>query len=266
MRRALAILLLLIARRASSFELDSDLSIGPGFVHQTLDAEGELADGLVGLGGGATMVGAFHDLRFGGQAKISISRSWLSGTLSGSWGPPQRGRGWATLEPQGAVHVERGRVVLDGELAVLLRRADAALRRRPLSIDQMQLRAEVTALIDEQWEVAISGLRSFYNPDPALRRLRGADLGLFISIGAQPELWAAMARVGRKLAAHLTVSLGLGWMDYAKGRGSAILPRATIRAGPWRGFSVEASGEVHVPLQTRERTGGLFGLKLAYER
>src|SRR5581483_10116518 len=176
--------------RVRAFEVTSDLSIGPGFLYRTTDVEGELCGGRLALGGGYTMVSDFHDVRFGGQAMIAARGSWLSGTLAGSWGPSQQGRGWATLAPSGALHFEHGRVTLDGEFEITLRRADAKTRRSIVSIDQLQLRAQVAILVDARWRAELTGLRSFYDPDLADRGLTRADAGLMVSVAGRPERWA----------------------------------------------------------------------------
>jgi hypothetical protein len=153
-------------------------------------------------------------------------------------------------------------------LEITLRRADAATHRKIVAIDQLQLRAAIAILVDERWRAELIGLRSFYDPDLADRGLKRADAGLMVTVAGRPERWAIAARIGRSLPKQLGVEGGLGWVIYADGRGSALTPRAAIRAGPWRGFSVEVSGEVVVGVEraAREPVRGLAGLKLGYER
>ncbi len=259
---------LVLATRSRAFELASELTVGPNFLYRTTDVSGELCDGRLELGGGYTMVSDFHDVRFGGQALIAAHGSWISGTLAGSWGPSQAGRGWATVAPEGELHFELGRVTLDGALEVTLRRADAALFRKIVPIDQLQLRAQVALAIDERWRVELVGLRSFYDPDLALPALRRADAGLSVTTAGRPERWAVDLRGGRTFKHRLGAEFGLAWVMYADDRGHALVPRLALRGGPWRGVSVELSGELALGVEraARDPPRPMGGLKLAYER
>jgi hypothetical protein len=261
-------LVLVLAARSRAFELTSELTVGPNFLYRTTDVEGELCDGRLGLGGGYTMVSDFHDVRFGGQALIAVHGSWISGTLAGSWGPSQAGRGWATVAPQGELHFELGRVVLDGALEVTLRRADAALRHKIVAVDQLQLRAQIAVTLDERWHLEVAALRSFYDPDLALPSLRRADAGLSVTLAGRPERWAVDLRGGRSFNKKLGAELGLAWVMYADDRGHALVPRLALRGGPWRGVSVELSGDVAIGVEraVHDPPRAMGGLKLAYER
>lgn len=261
-------LVLALAARSRAFELTSDLTVGPSFLYRTTDVAGELCDGRLGLGGGYTIVSDFHDVRFGGQAQVAVHGSWISGTLAGSWGPSQAGRGWATLAPEGELHFELGRVTLDGALEVTLRRADAAVRRKMVPIDQLQLRAQVALAIDERWRFELTGLRSFYDPDLAQPSLKRAEAGLSVSLAGRPERWAVELRGGRSFKHRLGAELGLAWVMYADDRGHALVPRLALRGGAWRGVSVELSGELVVGIEraARDPLRPMGGLKLAYER
>ncbi|HJU24241.1 MAG TPA: hypothetical protein VJ891_17185, partial [Casimicrobiaceae bacterium] len=240
-------LLLLLGSTSHAIEIANDLSIGPSFLYDTTDVDAELVDGQLLLGGGYTAVSDFRDVRFGGQARVGWSRAWFTAVVEGSWGPSQRARGWATLAPKVSGHFELRRVTLDGELETTLRRTDAALGRWIRSIDQLQLRAELDATIDQHWELGVTGYRSFYDPDLARPSLRRADLGFAVTLAGRPERWAISGRA-RRAFRKWAVESGVAGVWYADGRGAAIVPRVMIRAGPFRRFTVETSGEVAIGL------------------
>jgi hypothetical protein len=266
MRIVVLSIVVVLAPAVRAFEIASELSIGRDFVHQTIDASGDVVDGRLALGGGATMSGGFGDLRFGAHARVELRGARWSAAVAGSWAPAQRGRGWATVTPSGALHFERERVDVDVAAEVTLRRADAMRVGHAFPIDQLQARAQVDVAIDERWEAGAGGIVSFYDPDPAARALRGADLGLSITLAGRAERWAASVRAARRLPKHVAVEVGFAWVAYADGRGGAAVPRASIRAGPWRGVSVETSGDVIVGTAARDGVGGTAGVRLGYER
>jgi hypothetical protein len=268
MRSLVLCALLLAAPMVRAFEVESDLTIGRGFLYRTTDVDGEVLDGRLALGGGYTMVSDFRDVRFGAQARVAIHGERVSAQLAASWGPKQKQRGWSTLAPSIAMHIERGRAVLDGELELVWRRADAALRRAIESIDQIQLRAELRLAIDERWRVGLLALVSFYDPDLGHGRLRYADAGLAVTLAGRPERWALSAKLGRSLGRWFALESGLAGVVYADGRGAAVVPRAAIRGGPWRGFSVETSVDLvlRVDRAARDPPRALGGLALGYER
>jgi hypothetical protein len=265
---ALALLVLaLSARAARAFEAESDLTVSRDFVYLTTDLQGELLDGWLGLGGGFVVVSNFHGARYGLRTLAELSSERFSGGLVLAYSPLQDQRGWASLEPRLATHLVFGRLALDAEVRLTLRRANVASRRGSVAIDQLQLDGEGTLTLDERWHLTMEAIRSFYDRDLAGRALRGADLGPAVTLAGRPEVWALGARAGRRLGAHLRLEAGLTGVDYADGPGGALMPRAAIRAGPWGGFSIEAKLEIVIAIAgARDPVREIGGLALSFER
>lgn len=250
---------------AAAIEVRSDLTIGREFVFLSNDLEAELLDGQLALGGGMTMVSDYAIERYGVQAFVEYRGARVNTGVAATFGPRQEQRGWASLDPHAQLTFEgtSWRLVVDG--GVLLRRVDAQARRTRVAVDQLQLHAAVEITVIDRWRLGAMALYSFYDPDLAGRSLRGVDLGLAVTLAGRPERWALGGRVGRRILRTLWLELGGAGVDYADGRGSAVVPSATVRAGAWRGVSINASVEVVVDL----RDGGLReigGLALEYDK
>ncbi|HEX8953118.1 MAG TPA: hypothetical protein VF945_14790, partial [Polyangia bacterium] len=157
---------------------------------------------------------------------------------------------------------------LHGELGVLLRRIDAEARRRATSVDQLQLHAAGDVTLDERWRLGVLALYSFYDPDPAARGLRELDLGLAVTLAGRPERWAVGASLARRAHRAVWCELGAAGVAYADGHGAAIVPRAALRLGAWRGFGVTTSLELVVGLGAAagEPVREIGGLELEYTR
>jgi hypothetical protein len=268
MRRLWLPLLLLAARTArGAVEISSDLSANDEFVYLTTDAAGELADGAVALGAGFALISDGRLTRVGARGLAEWRGERLRAGLQLGWAPKQAGLGWMTAGPHAGVRGTRGRVALDGELRLNLRRMDAGARPRPLTIDQIQLEAEGTLTVDERWEVGATALGSFYDPALDVRGLRRADLGLLVTTAGRPERWAVALRAARQLR-RVRLQLGLGGVAFAGEPGGALTPRAAIRAGPFGGVSCEASAELvlGIAAAARDPPRAIGGLAVEYTR
>lgn len=272
MRRSLACALAfnaLIARAsiARAVDVRSELTIGREFVYLTGDVEQELVDGQLALGAGLTMVSDYRIERYGAQGLVEYRGDHVSAGVAAAFAPRQAGRGWASLDPHAELQWALGRARLRGDGGVLLRRVDAALRRTTVAVDQLQLHAEVEIEWNDRWRIAASALCSFYDPDPAAPRMRGADLGLAVSLAGKPERWAAGATLGRRVARPVWVGAAASAVDYADGSGVAAVPRVALTLGPWRGIGIEASGELVVPpAPSAASLRAIGGVALEYER
>ena len=271
MRRALAFVLALLASSAPlarAVEVRSELTAGREFVFLTNDVEVELLDGQLALGGGVTLVSDYSVERYGAQALVEWRGEHASAGVAASFGPRQTGRGWASLDPHAALERTRGRWHFAADAGLLLRRIDVGSDRRPRSIDQLQLHAAADVTLDDRWRLGLLGLYSFYDPDPATPLLRAVDLGLAVTLAGRPERWAAGASLAAR--AHRTVwcELGAAAVAYADGRGGAIVPRAALRLGAWRGVGVTAGVDVVVGLAgaARDPPRPIGSLALDYER
>jgi hypothetical protein len=271
MRKTLTMLTGLIAcatTNARGTEVRGEVTVGRDFLYTSSDVETEVFDGQLGLGAGLVMVSDFINERYGAQGLIEYRGEHVSAGVNASFGPRQLARGWASLDPHAELRFELNRLILRSQAGVLLRRVDASFKRAPISIDQLQLHVDLEASFDDCWTFAVFGLYSLYNPDPAGNRLRGLDLGLAVTLAGRPESWAVGGRLGARLVSWLRVELGVAGVSYADGSGSAVVPRAGLRFGPWRGFAVTTSVDVAVnvtdesPGQVRE----IAGLELEYER
>jgi hypothetical protein len=259
-------LLVLVCATARAVEVESDLSIGEDFVHATTDVAAELHDELR-LGAGATLAGTFTDQRWGAQVLVGLVGERLSMNLRAAWAPKQAGRGWLALTPELGLHFALGRLVLDGQAQLTARRSDAHTRRGPVPVDQLQLGGELTATVDERWELIVGALGSFYDPDLAAPKLRGADLGLAVTLAGRPEDWAVVVRGARRVG-WLRVELGFTGIAFAADRGTAVVPRAAARVGPFGGLSVEAALDLVLDTDARARdpVRPMGGLTLTWER
>ncbi|HEX6838071.1 MAG TPA: hypothetical protein VF334_15945 [Polyangia bacterium] len=271
MRRTLAVLLALFAFHRSiarAVEVRSELTAGREFVFLTNDVEVELLDGQLALGGGLTLVGDYAIERYGAQALVEWRGEHASAGVAATFGPRQAGRGWASLDPHAEVERTVGRWRLRADAGVLLRRIDAALRRRPIAVDQLQLHAAGDVTLDDRWRLGLFALYSFYDPEPSAPSLQGLDLGLAVTLAGRPERWAAGASVARRAHRAVWCELGAAGVVYADGQGAAMVPRAVLRLGPWRGVSVAAALDLVVGAAgaTAEPLRAIGGLELGYER
>jgi hypothetical protein len=271
MRTALAMMVAWMAASESiarAIEIRSELTMGREFAFLTNDLEAEVLDGQLALGGGITMVSDYTIERYGVQALVEYRGAHVSAGVAATFGPRQEQRGWTSLDPHLEIPIERGRwrLLLDG--GVLLRRIDAQARRTRVALGQLQLHADFEATFDERWRLGAFVLYSFYDPDPAAPALRGLDLGLAVTLAGRPERWAVGGRVGRRIIRWLWLELGAAGVEYADGRGTAIVPRTVLRAGAWRGVSIAASAELVVGVRgvDDERLREIGGLALEYER
>lgn len=271
MRRMLAVAIALMASRGSiarAVDARSEVTMGREFVFWTSDLEAELLDGQLALGGGVTMVSDYAIERYGAQALIEYRGEHVSAGVAAAFGPRQSGRGWASIDPHLELQRTAGRWRVRADGGVLLRRIDAAARRKIVEVDQLQLHASADVMLDDRWRFGVLGLYSFYGPDPAAASLRDLDLGLAVTLAGRPERWAVGASAATR--AHRTVwcELGAASVQYADGSGAAVVPRAALRLGPWRGVSVGASVEVVVPVGAAraDAVREIGGLALEYER
>jgi hypothetical protein len=271
MRKTLVLAIIMIVSRASdawAVDARSELTIGREFVFWTNDVEVELVDGQLALGGGVTMVSDYSIERYGAQALVEYRGDWASAGVAAAFGPRQAGRGWATLDPHAELQRTFGRWHLRADAGVLLRRIDAEARRRPLELDQLQLHLAADVTLGERWRLGALALYSFYGPDPAAPALRDLDLGLAVTLAGKPERWAVGGSLARRAHRAVWCEIGAAGVSYADGSGTAVVPRASLRLGAWRGVSVGASFEVIVGAgaaagaPVRE----IGGLELEYER
>ena len=253
---------------AHAIEVRSDLSIGREFVYLANDVESEVLDGKLALGAGLTMVSDYAFERYGVQGLVEYRGEHVSAGVAAAFAPRQAKRGWAALDPHVELQAAFGRLQLDGSAGVLLRRIDAALRRGTTAVDQLQLHGDLELVWNERWRLAIAVLYSFYDPDPASPRLRGADLGLAVSLAGRPERWACGGVVGRRVVQGLRLAAGATGVVYADGRGGAAVPRVEVRLGPWRGIGITTSIELVIgtPRSSGESIGEVGGLALEYDR
>jgi len=270
MRRTLALAIALLATRASSawaVDARSELTVGREFVFWTNDVEVELVDGQLALGGGVTLVSDYAIERYGAQALIEYRGDWASVGVAATFGPRQERRGWASIDPHAELQRTRGRWHLRLDGGVLLRRIDAETRRKPLDLDQLQLHASGDVTLDDRWRVGALALYSFYGPDPATAALRDLDLGLAVTLAGKPERWAAGGSLARRAHRAVWCEVGVAGVVYADGSGAAIVPRATLRLGAWRGISIATSFEVVAPVVApAQALREIGGLELEYER
>jgi hypothetical protein len=271
MRRTLAVLIALLwspRSIAHATEVRSELTAGREFVFLTNDVEVELLDGQLALGGGLTLVGDYSTERYGAQALVEWRGERASAGVAATFGPRQAGRGWASLDPHAEAERTVGRWRLRGDAGVLLRRIDAAAHRRPIAVDQLQLHAAGDVTLDDRWRLGLFALYSFYDPDPSAPSLRELDLGLAVTLAGRPERWAAGGSVARRAHRAVWCELGAAGAVYADGQGAAIVPRAGLRLGAWRGFSVAAAVDlvVGIAAAAREPPRAIGSLELGYER
>ncbi|MDB4966991.1 MAG: hypothetical protein JWN44_2680 [Myxococcales bacterium] len=253
---------------AHAVELRSELAVGKEFVYVTNGAETELLDGQLGIGAGLTMVSDYATERYGAHGLIEYRGAYLSAGVTATFGPRQQRRSWASVDPHAELHVEGQRWSVRADTGVLLRRIDVAAPVGSISVDQLQLHVGAQATIEGRWRVGALALYSFYDPSPAGARLRDLDLGLAVTLAGRPERWAAGAHAARRLSRPLWLELGITGVVYANGRGSALVPRAGLLLGPWRGISIGASVDLVADLDplVEERVRAIGGLELEYER
>jgi hypothetical protein len=271
MRTKLAILIGVLGwmrSQAGAVELHSEATVSREFVYVASDVGAEVLDGRLGVGGGLIMVSDFVNERYGAQGSIEYRGEHVSAGVDASYGPRQAARGWATIDPHGELQLSVGDWRLRAELGVLLRRIDAQARRRAIEVDQLQLHANFEACLGDRWTVGLVALWSFYSPDPAVRSMRGLDLGLAVTIAGRPERWALGGRVGARVVRALRAEFGVTGVVYADGVGSAFVPRILLRAGTWRGFSIATSLDVVVGVgeAALEPTREIAGVEIGYER
>jgi hypothetical protein len=271
MRRALAVFVIaFVAHRsiARAVEVHGEVTAGREFVYATSDVEAELVDGQLALGGGLTLVSDYAIERYGAQALIEYRGDRVSAGVAADFGPRQAGRGWASLDPHAELERAVGRWHFHADGGVLLRRVDASARRHIVSIDQLQLHAAADVTLDDRWRLSVLALYSFYGPDPAAPSLRDLDLGLAVTLAGRPERWAAGGALAIRAHSGVWCELGAAGVVYADGHGAAIVPRAVLRLGPWRGVSVAAALELVVGAANAagEPLREIGGLELGYER
>lgn len=272
MRRTLLLtfVIAIVSREAfaGSVDVRSEVTAGREFIFWTNDLEVEVADGQLALGGGVTLVSDYSIERYGAQALVEYRGDHVAAGVAATFGPRQSGRGWASLDPHVETSWARGRWRWRVDGGLLLRRIDAQARRHLVDLDQLQLHASADVTLDDRWRLGVVALYSFYDPDPAARDLRGLDLGLAVTLAGKPERWAAGGSLARRIGRAVWCEVGAAGVVYADGSGGAIVPRAMLRFGAWRGVSVGASFEVAVAVQSTrvEPVREIGGLELDYER
>jgi hypothetical protein len=271
MRRFVFMMTLLVAlapEAAASIDLNSEATLSRDFAYWSAVGVTELFDGQLALGGGVIMVSDFSVERYGTSAAIEYRGDVFSGGVDASFGPRQLGRGWASLDPHAELKFDFQRWSLRAAGGVLLRRIDAAIRRSPVEIDQLQLHIDVDVTVADCWSVGFVGLYSFYDPDPSKPSLRGIDLGLAVTMAGRPEQWAVGGRIAARVTRSLRIELGVANVAYADKSGDALVPHLAVRVGPWRGVTVGASLDVAVDVrdESAAQTREIAGLQLEYER
>ncbi|MCU1277098.1 MAG: hypothetical protein JWM53_644 [bacterium] len=271
MGRTFALAIALLAgggAAARAVEVRSELTVGREFVFLTNDLAVEVADGQLALGGGITMVSDYMIERYGAQALVEYHGDHFSAGVAATFGPRQAGRGWASIDPHAEAQLASGRWRFHGEGGVLLRRIDAAASHSLVSLDQLQLHGAADVTLDERWRAGLFALYSFYGPDPAAPSLRSLDLGLAVTLAGKPERWAVGGLVARRAARQVWLEVGAAGVSYADGSGAAVVPRAVVRLGAWRGVTIGASCEmvVGVGAAAGEPLREIGGLELEYER
>lgn len=271
MRNALAAIVGLMACSQSTShatEARSEATVSRDFAYVASDVESEFLDGQLALGGGLIMVSDFINERYGARGSVEYRGERVSAGLDASFGPRQVGRGWASLDPHAELRFSFGRWILRGQGGVVLRRIDAAIRRSPVAVDQLQLHFDFDASFDDCWSVGVYTLYSFYDPDPALPSLRGLDLGLAVTLAGRPERWAVGGRIGARVISWLHVELGVAGAAYADGSGNALVPHVALRGGPWRGLTIGTSLDVAINVtdESPEQVREIVGVEIGYER
>lgn len=271
MRKSLALVVAMLASRAlpaHALDVRSELTVGREFVYVASDLDTELVDGQLGLGAGMTMVSDYEIARYGVQALVEYRGAHVTTGVAATFGPRQEGRGWASLDPHASLHLATARWRLEADGGVLLRRLDASVGRARLRLDQLQLHVAVDVTLDDRWRFAALALGSFYDPDPARAALRHVDLGLVVTLAGKPERWAVGATVARRAGSKVWIEVGAAGVIYADGNGGAVVPRAAIRLGAWRGVSVGASLDLVVGVDgaAGEPLREIGGVQLEYER
>ena len=253
---------------ALAIEVRSELTVGREFVYLTDDVEAELADGQLALGAGITMVSDYAIERYGAQALLEYRGDKVSAGVAATFGPRQEERGWASVDPHLELRLPIGVTTIRLEAGTLLRRIDAHQRRTRVAIDQLQLHGGLEVTLKERWRLAAFGLYSFYDPNPAASSLRDLDLGLAVTLAGRPERWAVGGRVARRLAPWMWLELGAAGVVYADGQGEAWVPRALVRLGAWRGFSMATAMEVVVGVHgaAGDALREIGSVELEYER
>ena len=214
------------------------------------------------------MISDYAIERYGAAALVEYRGERVSAGVAATFGPRQERRGWASLDPHAELQVARGAWSTRAAAGAVLRRIEVAAHVGSITIDQLQLHGEVEATFADRWRLGALALYSFYDPDPAAARLRDVDVGLAVTLAGRPERWAVGGHAARRLARPLWLELGLTGVTYANGRGSALVPRAAGRVGPWRGVSVGVSVDVVVDVEpsASERVRTIGGLEVEYER
>jgi hypothetical protein len=251
---------------ARAIDVQTDVAIGYDFVYAASDIESELLDGQLALGAGLTMVSDYAIERYGAQALVEYRGDHVDAGVGAGFAPRQESRGWASVDPHAALHWSLGRATLRAAGGVLLRRVDAAVRRATVSVDQLQLHGDVELNWNGRWKVSVAALGSFYDPDPASGRLRGADLGLAVSLAGRPERWAVGGEGARRVVERVWIAAGASAVTYADGSGTAAVPRVAVDLGPWRDVSIGASLELVVDPGRRDAVHEIGGVSVEYER
>jgi hypothetical protein len=253
---------------AHAVDVRSEVTAGREFIFWTNDLEVEIADGQLALGGGVTLVSDYMIERYGAQALVEYRGEHVAAGVAASFGPRQSGRGWASLDPHVETSRAHGRWRWRADGGVLLRRIDAQARRRLLDLNQLQLHASADVTLDERWRLGVLALYSFYDPDPAAADLRELDLGLAVTLAGKPERWAVGGSLARRVARSVWCELGAAGVVYADGGAGAVVPRAVLRLGAWRGVSVGASFEVVMGTGSSHADAlrEIGGIELEYER
>jgi hypothetical protein len=213
------------------------------------------------------MISDYQVSRVGVNGAFEVLGSHVSGGVSLTYAPPQDRRGWASVEPHGALTFCGERWSVDGQLGLRLRSADVADGTRTRTVRQLQLQTEIEVGIGERWRAALEALGSFYDVDLRAKRLSRANAGLLVTVGDRPEDWAAGLRVDFAAHRRLRVVLGAMAVGYAVGDGGAAVPRLQLHAGPWGGFTVSPSLELVVAVADAraDPVRPIAGLTLAYE-
>jgi hypothetical protein len=271
MRKSLALLIAAFVSRATpahALDARSELVVGREFVYLAGGVDTELVDGQLGLGAGITMVSDYQIERYGVQGLVEYRGEHVSSGVAATFGPRQEGRGWVSLDPHASLQLGRGRWRFTVDGGILLRRLEVARTRMRVVLDQLQLHASTEVTLDERWRLRVFGLYSFYDPDPARPALHDVDLGLVVTMAGKPERWAMGGALARRIGSKVWLEAGAAGVVYADGHGAAIVPRAAVLLGAWRGVSVGALLDLVVGVDgaATEAVREIGGLELEYER
>jgi hypothetical protein len=256
--------------RPQALEVSTEASAGRDFLHLDTGADATLLGDRLVIGGGLRIASDLQSgsgTRAGARGEVGYRGDLAGATLRLGYAPPQHGRGWIDTEVEATLRLEGERVDLDLGLTASWQRVDVGLLPdRVVGVEALRAAIEATLVIDERVELSASFVRASYSPALPARAHAVRDLGLLIGVAAAPERNAVAVRASWRFRPQAAVEAGLSFIDYAD-PGFGFLPRAAIRAGPFRGFSAEASlGWVRSVGSRDPRDGPLVGLAVLYER